>query len=96
MVDVKYNLGWVMIPGYGARPWPSALFPAEFQSYNAPLTVCLSLCYSLQCSLNAEEGLYWYHLMIAVKSPHTAKNWLGSIWFYAWVGISVLVMALQT
>ena len=80
---------------YGARPWPSALFPAPYDQFNPPLTVLLGLCYTLQASLNAEEGLYWYHLIRAVRRPHAATPWLGSWYFYAWIGVSVCVAAVQ-
>jgi hypothetical protein len=40
---VKYELGWMMLPApYGARPWPSVMFPARFKSYNRPLTIIMS------------------------------------------------------
>ena len=51
--------------------------------------------YAAQASLNAEEGLYWYHLMRSVRSPHLAKPWIGSLPFYAVIGISFLVLAIQ-
>jgi hypothetical protein len=40
--DVRYNLGWVTLPGYGARPYPTELFDAHWKSYNPPLTAFLS------------------------------------------------------
>lgn len=53
------------------------------------------MTYSAQASLNAEEGLYWYHLMRSVRSPHLAKPWIGSTPFYAWIGVSCLVLGIQ-
>lgn len=40
--DVRYNLGWVTLPGYGPRPYPSELFDAHWKSYSTPLTAFLS------------------------------------------------------
>lgn len=41
--DVKYSLGWVYLgPIKGARPWPSAMFVAPYDSFNKPLTTLLS------------------------------------------------------
>jgi hypothetical protein len=49
----------------------------------------------LQASLNAEEGLYWYHLMRAVRKPSSAGSWLGSYFFYAWIAISIVTTVAQ-
>jgi len=46
----------------------------------------------LQVSLNAEEGLYWYHLMTAVRKPSSSRSWLNSSFFAAWIVISVLTL----
>jgi hypothetical protein len=43
----------------------------------------------LQVSLNAEEGLYWYHLMRAVRTPRSARSWVNSSFFTAWIVISI-------
>lgn len=51
--------------------------------------------YSLQVALNAEEGLYWYHLMRAVRQPKSMSSWLGSGFFYAWIVISLVCAAVQ-
>lgn len=55
----------------------------------------LSVTYSAQASLNAEEALYWFHLMRSVRSPHLARPWIGSHLFYAWPCISVSLTGLQ-
>lgn len=91
----KYMLGWVKLGPAGARPFPSAFFPSPYDHYNAPLTVLLGVCYTLQASLNAEEGLYWYHLMRAVRRPQAAVPFLKSGYFYAWIILSVVVAAIQ-
>ena len=49
----------------------------------------------LQVSLNAEEGLYWFHLMRAVRQPRSARAWLNSSFFYFWVLISVSTLTAQ-
>lgn len=49
----------------------------------------------LQVSLNAEEGLYWYHLMQAVRKPRSARSWLNSNFFIAWIVISIVTLAIQ-
>lgn len=54
-----------------------------------------SAAFSLQTSLNAEEGLYWYHLMRAVRQPKSARSWLTSSFFYAWIVISIVSTTLQ-
>jgi hypothetical protein len=41
-VDVKYKLGWVTLPGYGALPYPATLFVAPYTHYNKPLTWMLN------------------------------------------------------
>jgi hypothetical protein len=48
----------------------------------------------LQVSLNAEEGLYWYHLMSAVRKPRNSKSWLNSSFFVAWIVISVVTLVI--
>ncbi|RSH92128.1 hypothetical protein EHS25_008543 [Saitozyma podzolica] len=95
LVAILYNLGWVTLPGYGARPYPSELFDAHWKSYNTPLTAFLSLAFCAQVSLNAEEGLYWYHLMRAVRRPQAARSWLTSSFFFAWIIISVSAMVAE-
>lgn len=43
VLDVKYQLGWMWLgAAYGARPWPSILFPKPYDSFNKPLTIILS------------------------------------------------------
>lgn len=79
----------------GARPWPSALFPVAYTGFNKPLTILLGLAYTLQASLNAEEGLFFYHLMRTVRRPAAAKPFLKSYFFYAWIVISLAVAAIQ-
>jgi hypothetical protein len=44
----------------------------------------------MQISLNAEEGLYWYHLIRAVGSPKSAKAWLRSSFFLSWIAVTIL------
>jgi len=48
----------------------------------------------LQVSLNAEEGLYWYHLMTAVRKPRSSKSWLNSSFFIAWIVISIFTFVI--
>jgi hypothetical protein len=48
----------------------------------------------LQVSLNAEEGLYWYHLMSAVRKPRSSKSWLNSSFFLAWIVISIVTFVI--
>ncbi|OCF45904.1 hypothetical protein I317_00392 [Kwoniella heveanensis CBS 569] len=91
---VKYKLGWTYIPQYGAIPYPTAFYTEEYTKFNTPLTFWVCLSYSLQVSLNAEEGLYWWHLMRAVRLPKSStKGFLASPFFYAWVLITILTPA---
>ncbi|WVF69827.1 hypothetical protein IAT40_004606 [Kwoniella sp. CBS 6097] len=88
---VKYKLGWTYIPQYGAIPYPTAFYTEEYTRFNTPLTFWVCLSYSLQVSLNAEEGLYWWHLMRAVRLPKSGtKGWFASPFFYAWIVITIL------
>lgn len=73
---------------YGALPVQPEQFPTKYLRLKVPLTTAmnsaspplsqhtvrcsLSVGYSLQSSLNAEEGLYWFHLMRAVKQVSRA------------------------
>ncbi|WWD18707.1 hypothetical protein CI109_103161 [Kwoniella shandongensis] len=92
---VKYTLGWTYIPGIGPMPVPPQMFEQKYRDLNTPLTIVFSLAVSLQSSLNAEEGLYWYSLMRAVRQPRSTQSWLKSYFFYAWIIISILCTALQ-
>ncbi|WVQ98039.1 hypothetical protein IAU59_005161 [Kwoniella sp. CBS 9459] len=89
---VKYKLGGTYIPQYGAIPYPTAFYTEEYTKFNTPLTFWVCLSYSLQVSLNAEEGLYWWHLMRAVRLPKSrgTKGWFASPFFYSWIIITVL------
>lgn len=49
----------------------------------------------LQVALNAEEGLYWFHLMRAVRRPRSARSWLNSSFFVAWLIICVGTLTAQ-
>jgi hypothetical protein len=53
------------------------------------------VAFCAQVSLNAEEGLYWYHLMRAVRRPQAARSWLTSSFFFAWIIISVSAMVAE-
>ena len=73
--DVKYKLGWVTLPGYGALPYPDQLWDDHYKHFNTTLTICLNseischppsnnahaalVAFGLQSCLNTEEGLYW-------------------------------------
>ncbi|WWC88417.1 uncharacterized protein L201_003328 [Kwoniella dendrophila CBS 6074] len=93
---IKYRLGWMMIPDIGYMPVPSALFEQKYVDANVPLMVLFNWAFSIQASLNAEEGLYWYHLMRAVKKPKSSKSWLTSRFFYIWIIITVITTGLQS
>ena len=55
----------------------------------------MAVAFCCQISLNAEEGLYWFHLMRAVRQPKSAKSWLNSTFFLSWVAISVSVFVVM-
>lgn len=40
--DVKYKLGWIVLPGYGAVPVPDELWTGHFKRINLPLTFWLT------------------------------------------------------
>ncbi|KAK8858815.1 hypothetical protein IAR55_003045 [Kwoniella newhampshirensis] len=92
---VKYELGWITLPGYGPIPVPPEMFAQKYVHLNIPLTIVFSIGFSLQSSLNAEEGLYWYSLMRAVRRPKLGRAWLKSSFFYAWIVISLICTFLQ-
>ncbi|WWC86922.1 uncharacterized protein L201_001801 [Kwoniella dendrophila CBS 6074] len=87
---VKYHLGWTYIPEKGAIPVPTQLYSDHFKSFNNPLTIWVCISFSLHVSLNAEEGLYWYHLMRALHRPRSGKSWFRSPFFFSWLGISLI------
>nr|XP_019008507.1 uncharacterized protein I206_07066 [Kwoniella pini CBS 10737]OCF47288.1 hypothetical protein I206_07066 [Kwoniella pini CBS 10737] len=87
---VKYHLGWMYIPRKGTMPVPTQLYDDHYRSFNTPLTIWVCISFSLQVSLNAEEGLYWYHLMRALRRPRTGKSWFRSPFFFTWLGISMI------
>ncbi|WVQ96324.1 hypothetical protein IAU59_003428 [Kwoniella sp. CBS 9459] len=93
---IRYHLGWVTIPDIGAIPYPSNMFEQKYTNLNMPLMIVFNIAFSIQASLNAEEGLYWYHLMRAVRQPKTARAWQRSSFFYAWIIISIICTALQS
>ncbi|WWC70997.1 uncharacterized protein I206_104950 [Kwoniella pini CBS 10737] len=93
---IKYHLGWMWIPDIGAMPYPSMLFDQKYVDLNIPLMIIFNLAFSIQASLNAEEGLYWYHLMRAVRQPKSSRSWLTSAFFYAWIIISIVCTACQS
>lgn len=39
---VKYNLGWVILPDYGAIPMPYPMFPGKYSKVNIPLTISMN------------------------------------------------------
>ncbi|KIR70419.1 hypothetical protein I310_05665 [Cryptococcus deuterogattii CA1014] len=92
---IKYKLGWIYAEGYGTIPYPTEMFSRRYVKLNIPLTIIFNIAFSLQTSLNAEEGLYWYHLMRAVRQPKSARSWLTSSFFYAWIVISIVSTTLQ-
>jgi hypothetical protein len=53
------------------------------------------ICYTLQASLNAEEVLYWHHLMRSVRRPQSAVPFLSSKWFYTWILVSIIAAFVQ-
>ncbi|KAK8847382.1 hypothetical protein IAR55_005240 [Kwoniella newhampshirensis] len=85
---LKYKLGWVYVPHYGPMPYPSEGFPQHWKHYLQPFIVVMIVAYSFQQSLNAEEGLYWFHLMRAVRSPKSAKGFLRTKFLWTWIAIS--------
>ncbi|OXC69956.1 hypothetical protein AYX13_01298 [Cryptococcus neoformans] len=93
---IKYKLGWIYTEEYGAIPYPTEMFSQRYVSLSTVFTIIFNVAFSLQTSLNAEEGLYWYHLMRAVRQPKSARSWLSSSFFYAWIVISIVSTALQS
>ncbi|WWC96542.1 hypothetical protein V866_003410 [Kwoniella sp. B9012] len=93
---IKYHLGWTTIPPYGAMPFPPAMYEQKYRDLNLPYTIIFNLAFSIQASLNAEEGLYWYHLIRAVRQPKSCRSWLTSSFFYAWIVISIICTVCQS
>ncbi|WVQ73350.1 hypothetical protein IAR50_002918 [Cryptococcus sp. DSM 104548] len=92
---VKYKLKWIYTEEYGAIPYPATVYTEQYRLLNTPLMIVFNIAFSLQTSLNAEEGLYWYHLMRAVRQPRSARSWLSSPYFCAWIVISIISTTLQ-
>ncbi|OCF37284.1 hypothetical protein I316_01193 [Kwoniella heveanensis BCC8398] len=86
-----WAVGWA-----GAIPYPSEMFEQKYVNLNVPLMIIFNVAFSIQASLNAEEGLYWYHLMRAVRQPKTARAWQSSSFFYAWIIITIVCTTLQS
>ncbi|WVQ65330.1 uncharacterized protein L199_003506 [Kwoniella botswanensis] len=93
---IKYHLGWTTIPPYGAMPFPPAMYEQKYRDLNLPYTIIFNLAFSIQASLNAEEGLYWYHLIRVVRQPKPCRSWLTSSFFYAWIVISIICTVCQS
>ena len=50
--DIKYKLGWIIVPGLGPMPLPNALWTDEYKRFNAPLTFWLNcglICIPFYC-----------------------------------------------
>ena len=106
MSDLKHKYGYMEIPGIGFLSVPPDLFtPNDMMATkvfdqavtskslsSAPNSPSVAVC--LQVSLNAEEGLYWYHLMSAVRKPRSSKSWLNSSFFFAWIIISIITIVI--
>nr|ODN88559.1 hypothetical protein L203_02563 [Cryptococcus depauperatus CBS 7841] len=92
---VKYKLKWVYIPGIGSMPYPPQLYTQKYHHINVVLMIAFNIAFSLQTSLNAEEGLYWYHLMKAVQQPKFPRSWFTSSFFYIWIVTTVVSTTLQ-
>jgi len=45
--------------------------------------------------MNAEETLYWYHLMRSIRRPRSAGSFLNSYFFVTWIGVSVSVLVIM-
>jgi hypothetical protein len=41
-IDVKYTLGYTIIPGYGAIPVPNEMWDEHYRSFNMPLSLMLN------------------------------------------------------
>ncbi|WWD21474.1 hypothetical protein CI109_105960 [Kwoniella shandongensis] len=96
---LKYHLGWTYVPGVGAIPYPAQMYSEHWKVYTYPFTVFIIIAYSLQLSLTTEEGLYWFTLMRAVRSPKSAKGFMNSRLFWVWIIISLsapVVVSLAT
>lgn len=90
------------IPDQGYYPVPYQVWEQKYLDMVSPLTGAFAselptrqtelipAAYCLVVSLSAEECLYWFHLMGAVRSPGSSRSWLTSWHFYAWIGLSLM------
>ncbi|RXK34815.1 hypothetical protein M231_07933 [Tremella mesenterica] len=88
---IKYTIGWVYVEPYGAIPYPNQMYPHKYAKYQPMLNSWQLIAFCCQICLTVEEGLYWYHLMRAVRQPKSAKAWINSSFFVSWVASSIAV-----
>lgn len=64
-------------------------FAGEWSNISCQAILTQQAAYCLIVSLSAEESLYWFHLMGAVRSPGSSRSWLRSWHFSAWIALSL-------
>ena len=76
--DVKYKLGWVLLPGVGAVPFPNQLWADQYKAYNLPLTFCLN-CELPSCCMRRVEPQSLPTVAVTLYRPRSFTYHSGSL-----------------
>ncbi|KAG6888547.1 hypothetical protein C0992_008246 [Termitomyces sp. T32_za158] len=83
---IKYHEGFIDLPPYGVIPKPIELWSPHSRSFYFPLTMCLSVGWSLEMVAHLEELCFWLFLL------NSQQNWFRSLYFKTWVTGSILAI----
>ncbi|KAH7883364.1 hypothetical protein F5I97DRAFT_232388 [Phlebopus sp. FC_14] len=86
---LKYQYGFMFIPGKGIIPTPYELWSASSKSAVLPLYLCFSLAWGLEMVTHLEELCFWLFLVNA-NSAH--QDWFRSVYFKVWAVGSMAAM----
>ncbi|KNZ72378.1 hypothetical protein J132_03469 [Termitomyces sp. J132] len=86
---IKYYEGFVALPVYGIIPKPIELWRPLSRRFNLPLTLCLSVGWSLEMVTHLEELCFWLFLINAGSSQ---QSWFHSFYFKTWVVGSIVAV----
>jgi hypothetical protein len=95
-VIIKYNEGYVDLPGHGIIPKPYQLWEPSARSTIFPLMLVFSVGWSLEMVTHLEELCFWLFL---VNSGSAQQNWFHSLYFKTWIvgsALAVVYMPLVT
>ncbi|ESK84479.1 hypothetical protein Moror_6189 [Moniliophthora roreri MCA 2997] len=95
-VTIKYQEGFVDLPGLGIVPKPYPMWGSTAQSAIFPLTLMFSIAWALEIVTHLEELCFWYFL---VNAGSNSSDWFRSLYFRVWVAgsiVAILYMPLLT